>query len=979
MKKLLLLVFLVFLVVLGQTAYSQTAADRAIFQEAEARFRVQDYELALDRYNALITRHPSSPHLPDAQFRRGVTLSRLGRHEEALVALRRVETRFRSTQFLEFVPFWQGLSNYHLGRHDDAHAAFTAFLVNRQNSELVRQALLYRALASSELDNPDAAIEDLSRLVSHVESPERESYAVASYLSLLLTEGRIEEGLRLAARLNLDEVDSAWASAIALYIGELLLRDDRPSEAESYYQRVLNTEPEAEARVVAPALTRLFQSALRAEDEQRMDELVRTAEQRLAAHPLLLSEFRQRAGVESYRADQKDRAESLLLRAWEMRSTVAPEGAVLLYLSETALERGETARARRYLEGFLEFGGADADVVLFRLAGLELSEQNWSRSAELFSEYQTQYPDSPRVSEAAYQQAFALYRAGSLEEAEQVLLQVGSLPGEGVPSWEIRRLNASILRGQGRVREATENLELYLRDRPESIDARFEYLKLLFRLERYGDVVDQAEIIRANAENRGQLDAAARFELRYLTGLAHTAERQYRDSLMQLSGLAESIASADNGESLRLMIPYARYYTGWALYRLAEYSEAIREFELMINAHPDHELAPRAGYLAGWSAYSLAEYQRAEGLLRPAFTQATTDVQRAEILFLLGQALAADARYTEAAVEFRTVTQDYSESGIADHAQFEYAGVLQAQGRLEAAAGAYQAVYDRYPDSGVAGRALYNRGELFFQAERYADARQAYLEYRRAFPEGGLFDAALYWGGVASSRLGEPAGALLLWNQLINEYRESSFRADAMIQTARLHESRRDYRSALNMLTQLLVAYPEQAATAQARRRADELVLLIGGIGEREASLLVRVESGNRAATPEGRAAILELGRSVLVEGLGGVSLGLIIPMLHETAAVAQEDPSAAAEALYLLGEHARSVGEEAAAAEYYLEAAAVDPANADRTARSLFRAGEAYQRMGRRPEVVALLNQLEESFPNSSWTEQARRVLGGQ
>ncbi len=976
MKKLLLLVFLSVFV---QTAHSRTAADRTIFQEAEARFRVQDYELALDRYNALITRHPSSPHLPDAQFRRGVTLSRLGRHEEALVALRRVETRFRSTQFLEFVPFWQGISNYHLGRYTDARTAFGAFLADRDNSELVRQALLYRALAHSALNDPELAIDDLSRLISYLESPERESYAVALYLSLMLGEGRIEEGVSFAERLNLDEVEAAWTASVALYLGELFLLDERANEAEAYYRRVLDTEPSADATVVAPALTRLFQAALRSEDEQSMDELVRSAEQRLATHPFLLSEFRQRAGVESFRAGHKERAEFLLLRAWEMRATVVPEGVVLLYLSETALERGDTARARRYLASFSEYGGEDADRVLFRLASLELSEQNWSRAAELFLEYRTRYSESERVAEAAYQQSFALYRAGNPVEAERVLARVGSLPGDEVPPADIRRLNASILRGQNRVPEAVESLELYLRERPESLDARFEYLKLLFRLERYEEVVRQAELISADTSVADQLDASARFELRYLTGLAHTAGRQYRAALSQLAGLAEDIAATDNGESLRLMIPYARYYTGWARYRLAEYNEAIREFELMISAYPAHELTPRAGYLAGWSAYSLAEYRRAEDLLRSALPRATTNVQRAEILFLLGQALSADSRYTEAAVEFRTVTVDFPDSGLADHAQFEYAGVLQAQGRLEAAATAYQAVYDRYPTSGVAGRALYNRGELFFQAERYADARQAYLEYRRAFPEGSLFDAALYWGGLASSRLGEPAGALLLWNQLINEHRESSFRADAMIQTARLHESRRDYRSALNVLTQLLVAYPEQAATAEARRRADELVLLIGGIGEREASLLVRIESGNRAATPEGRAAILELGRSVIVEGLGGVNLGLIIPMLQETAAVAQEAPSAAAEALVLLGEHARSVGENAAAAEYYLEAAATDPADADRTARSLFRAGEAYQRMGRRPEAEALLEQLQENFPNSSWTEQARRVLGGQ
>ena len=53
--------------------------EKELFTEAENRFRSKDYELALDRYDALLRQYPVTPYLPDVQFRRAVCLYRLGK------------------------------------------------------------------------------------------------------------------------------------------------------------------------------------------------------------------------------------------------------------------------------------------------------------------------------------------------------------------------------------------------------------------------------------------------------------------------------------------------------------------------------------------------------------------------------------------------------------------------------------------------------------------------------------------------------------------------------------------------------------------------------------------------------------------------------------------------------------------------------------------------------------------------------------
>ena len=75
--KRFLLIIIVFSLFLSPLAGQEPAEE--LFREAESRFRNKNYELALDRYDALIRQYPLSDYVPDAQFRKAVCLYRLDR------------------------------------------------------------------------------------------------------------------------------------------------------------------------------------------------------------------------------------------------------------------------------------------------------------------------------------------------------------------------------------------------------------------------------------------------------------------------------------------------------------------------------------------------------------------------------------------------------------------------------------------------------------------------------------------------------------------------------------------------------------------------------------------------------------------------------------------------------------------------------------------------------------------------------------
>ena len=969
MKRLILLLALIGL---AMPSVAQ-APPEDIFREAQELFERGDYEAAIERYNALVRDYPLSELIPDAQFRRAVSLYRLGRYDEALSLLRRIEARYRSSAFLGVVPFWKGLSLYRMEDYGAAAQELGRFIELRGSAELEAQARVYKALSENALDARTAAIETLQPLFEPVPTaalgPDR-SYAAALLMSYYVQTDRQKQAIALHQELDPSLLAERWRTRYVL------------SAAESYYaeeqyqvaRELFLTLRDAEVDAATVAFQRLFQIARREGEREELRRVLAQAEERLAGQREVLGDLWLRVGIESYEAGELEIAELYIRRVWDIDPT---DSTVALYLAELLKRRGEASAAIRVLVDHRDAVAEPEPQVLLRLGTLYVETEEWEDAAAVLAELKEQFPDSSYISAALYQQSYALSQLDRIDEALSVVEEAlaGGQSGAYLP--ELLRLKASLHRERGELVQADQALRDYLAIRSDDLDASVEGIKVLFQRELYDAVSDRAaKLVEGHPSlegNRPELYV----QLQYMRGLAAIARQEYELGLQYLSAVpTEEADSALSSESRNVIVPYALYYRGWGSFRIGAYRDAVSAFDSLISSYGEHEFANRSAYLAGWSAFNENDYESAQRYFQQLLAFQPDQALRIQGYFLLGQTLKARERYEEALIQYRNVFADFPNSRYADDALFEYAGVLVTTGSLDRAVREYKNLFQTYPESPLAEEGMYRRAELLYEEERYADARDAFFEYRSNFPSGRLHDAALYWGGMASTEVGEPAGALLLWERLIEQYRNSPFRPDAMQRTAQLYEEQGEYRKALNTWSSFIATYPERARAVGATRRADELVLQIGGLTEREARLWVRIEEANRAETERGREAIIELGRLLIYEGGGAqANQNLVLPMLEEVLNKADAAPQQAGEAAFLLAESHLRRSQPEQAAEYFLRAAGANPENADFVARSLFRAAEMMHAADMTAQRDQIIRRLQENFPESEWTEQASRL----
>ena len=965
MKQVLLLLFF-----LGSAIGVTALSGDELFIEAENRYSNGNYLYALQTYEEFVDRYPLSDRVPDAQYRRGVCLFRLGRYGESLKVFGEVEKRYRSTRWFDYIYLWQGIGLYQMGSYSQAADSLSSFLRRVEDPELTPQALLYRGLSQMAMESYSAAAQGLAVLRQDYPGSPFSNYGVVLLMYAWLKEGLYDSLLVLTAEVREESLSERWRPRYRFYRAEALWEKGDQEQAKGLYATLLEAEPQ----IAAVAYRRLFLLAQGRDDLAGMQDLVRRAEARFAATPAVLQDLWVRAGIESFRRGSLAQAETFLLRVWQLPDRALLPQAVPLYLAEIRLRQKRPAEARELLEKWLELKPRETGYSLMRLGDISLQEGKFDEAARSYQRFMDENPGSPRLPEAAYLLAYSRYRRGYLDSALELAADLLRTAAQRPPApsdtlyRNVLDLNVAILRQKGELRQAAQLLKGYAAEHPADAAARVRYLKLLYELGDFAGIGTASESLLKERPRLRDENPRAWLTATYLRGLAQVTRKAYREAIQSLAEITDERARQAD---LPLILPYARYYLAWSHYRTGSYPQARLLLLQMMEANPGHALTARALYLVGWCTYSLGEYApAAEHFARLAAMPGDLAPQAA---FLQGKSLLALEKYAEASLVFQTLLQQYPASPFAADALFENAGVLARLGETQRAADAYRTLYQRYPDSGVAGEALYKRGEIFFERELYAEARDAFYEYRRAFPQGRLLDSALYWGAQSSLELEESFGAVVLLEKLIEQYPQSPFRPDALRGSAAIYAGRGDFRKALNLIGRMISEYPAEAQAVRAQQQAEEYRYRLGGMGDREAVLSAAIGQEGGARTPAGREAMIELSRMYIYES--GSRMDFAFQMLTKVVE-RQDDPKTAAPAQLLLGEYWYRKSEPVKAANEFLKAAMLPSGNPDLAASALLRAAEMMALAGQKRDVQELVRRLQERFPDSQWTLDGKKLL---
>lgn len=952
-------------------AISQTG-DRFLYQSAEQRFRAEDYPIALERYEQFLREYPASELVPDVQFRRAVVLFYLGRYQESADLLGRVQARYRSTRYLPFVPFYLGMAQFQLGQYDRAVRSLQSVQV--RDPSIQNEARLYIARSQLAMDNTDQAAADLSFLLNDATvSNDIRGFAGALYVSLLYDQQRYAEIPAVMEGIVEQEVSEQWMGQLELFHAEALFFLDELEAAEQLFEQLTA----ADLEISTVAFQRLFLIAQRSGTSEDVAGVIRRAEQVLAGRSEVLKDFWMRVGLSSFQNEEFRLADLYLRRVWDLRGIHSVDEIVPLYLAEIAEQRGDVDQGIVVLQDFLE--QESSPTALFRLAVLQSKAGQWENARSNAAQLRTMYPQSDLFARASYLHAYVLVQSDQYEDALGIIQNLRSRGMTSGIQSDLLRLEAQIHRSMDNPLDAVETFRGYLALRPDDLSATVEFITVLFEQERFAAVQDEIQDVLNSNPDMAEEHPEHFAKLSYLRGLSSVtsgdfvAAANHFAPLSELSAVQARELSSDAAE----LHPYNLFYHAWSYYQTGRYGQSLRLFRSIANEYPQGSLTPRAVYLAGWSAFADGDMQAAAELLRRVRSFDTDDSLTADAEYLLAQTYIELGDLAEGLVSYRRVFENFPHSNRAKEARFGYAETLVRLDRHDSAVEAFLSVTQRFPDTYIGQESLFRRAQILNDQGAYRQVQEVLFEYRTEYPNGDRIDDALFLGARIAEELNEPSGALLLWNRLIQEHRDSPYRFDAMMNAVRLHRARGEYRHALNLVSEANARYPDQAAAAGGQRIANELVLLVSGVPEREAELRVQIEQNQGASTQIGRDAILELGRTVIYESFEIASdAERAVPLLRDVTQQATQAPDQAAEAYLLLGEYQMRSERYERAAELFLDAAATVETDRDLLARSLFRGAEALINDNRSAQARELIQRIRDSFPQTQWSEAAKRLL---
>ncbi len=965
MKRIYTIIAVLFLLQIFQL--SAQTPERTLFQEAEGRFRTRDYEFALERYDELLREYPLSGYIPDIQFRRAVCMYRLGRINDSLGLFLKMESRYSSTRFRNFIPFWLGVIYYDKLEYETAVTYLKEFLTHNEES-LKSEALLYKGLSENSLGYYEDAAVTIRGLIDGSPDPESEPYALTLLCSLLIKKKDYNAVFNLVEGIDLGKLDDKWKERLVLYKAEALWDRDEKIGAESLYLQLLESPPD----ISSIAFQRLFSIYQESDDEEKLSSILHTAENSLTGLPGILKDFWLRVGISSYQQKKYQLALSYFQRIWSLGETADLNELVPLYLAEILNISGEIEKSIDTILVYFDKSGNRTEHLLFKLSGFYIEKGEWAAAAAVYTEFLAGFPDSGYYSESAYLNAYALFKTGAYESSLDQIEQIFENVKGGVYIGKLLRLKSQLYKKLGDLPAAIAALKEYMPLNTDDIQARVDLLKLYFSIGDYKRIITETGPLFSGIPDFETSYPSYFLLLKYMTGLSYISESDYENAVAMLSSISRE---AVDSTSLGLIYPYTLFYKGWAYYRTADYIPAGNAFKELIETFPDHELTVRAYYLAGWCAYTGRDYPGAE-IYFGAYSHAAPPEEVEKGKFMYGKALLGQKKYNEAALIFQNISIETSESPFADDAVFEFAGILIVLDEIEEAVDQYFKLYDNYKHSPLAEESLFKRGEILYEKENYIESVEAFYLHRRRFPAGTLTDASLFWGGMASYNTGEEFGAVLLWEKLINEFRESPFRSDAILRTAEIYADTGDFRKALVLYTEMLTVYPGEASAVSVDEKIEKLTFILLGQSDREAELSVIIGREGAAATKAGREALIELSRIYLYKG--DAKQDLALTMLQSVVEKKGEDISSAAGAQYLIGEYYFRKDDIAKAGQEFIAAAALNPDDKDLMAMSMYRAAEMAKLSGNISEAGRMVNRIEINFPQSQWAAEGRKLMEG-
>lgn len=758
---------------------------------AECYFRLEQWEKALDAYQAILDRFPNSDYAPDAMLGKALSELRLKKGEaigtfeevlrkypgssaaeqaqirlgDALVeegkwleARQRyqsflqdersprypealwgtAESFFREGNYAESVPLYQkilSLDSPHPFAEEAMIRLAFCYLQGKQYDEAIR---LYTLFLETAKDHQDVARIHLNRGICYKQKGDM-AQAIADY------EASIKAGL--------SEEDKDLAAKVYLEMGDYYLSQGQYAQALSAYQWTAGLQPPSEL-----SGSGLFGAALVAERQERYQEAALLYEQfvqQYSDHPKVkqglegAADMYDKLGRKDYARTFRDRVLELDPQSFATRLN----GAI------SAFHEKDYHRVIELLEPVQDQAAHDPNGAVFWqiLGATYFHLKQWGQADAAYGKLTVDFPASQEAEEALFWQGQAQYQNQKKEEA-------------------INSLESFV--------QAHENHSL-------ALEARL----LLTQIYREVEKPDRAEeMLKQLAENPNpEIAAEALYEMAW----NFYDEGNKKEALALWQRLVQTFPGHEKSG-------YAQLQIGREFYERKDYTAATQSYQSFLERFPDHKMRGDAYYRLAWC-------QRAQGQEEAA--QNSFAASEKELL-----------QYIAAHPQEDDLGDLYFSLGWTRYDRGDFIGAAEAFQQAAQKPGK-----DRE-------EALCRRGQSLLLARRDQEAIQQLNEFLAAYPHSPWAPEALHYRGRAYLLQKEWEAAEADFRRVINEFPQHEIvlqvrlglghtlqnQADQLQgpeKSARYNAALQEYNQVLEQASQLDI--PLEAASEAQYRRAE--------------------------------------------------------------------------------------------------------------------------------------------------------------
>jgi TolA-binding protein len=253
--------------------------------------------------------------------------------------------------------------------------------------------------------------------------------------------------------------------------------------------------------------------------------------------------------------------------------------------------------------------------------------------------------------------------------------------------------------------------------------------------------------------------------------------------------------------------PYTRYQYAQALYKSGKSSQAISEYNKILEHFPNSEYAQASLFTIAWIFFQNAQYTEAILTYKDMFIKYPKSDLIPNVYNSIGDSYFNMALYDSAIYYYQQVITQFSNSSYVFDAvngiQLSYV----ATGRIADAISYIDNFIFNHPNMNFSDQIYFKKGEIYYSEGYYSDAKESFKNFIVRYPKSKFVPAAYYWIGKSAQNLNQYEEAVINFNSVFNLYRTSEFAASSILEigsiyrkTAQYQKANEYYNSAINEL-----------------------------------------------------------------------------------------------------------------------------------------------------------------------------------